>query len=220
MNYASLKQSHEPLNAFLREIEAVTQEEYDHWSRDEKLAFWINAYNALAIKMVIDHYPLKKGLSWQALIFPENSIQQIPNVWDKKFLNVLGKKISLNFIENEILRKEFAEPRIHFALVCASLGCPELREEPYLAEKLDWQLENQTQRFLQDPNKFRYDAKSDALYLSPIFKWFKKDFEKSLGIISFVKAHLSDPKGKEISSGTKIEWLGYDWNLNHGGEAS
>lgn len=214
VDYASLKKSPKLLNAYLHSIANVSKEEYDRWSRDQKIAFWLNAYNATAIKMVVDHYPLKKAFGFKALIFPENSIQQIPGVWDKKVLDVFGAKVSLNQIENEILRKEFQDPRIHFALVCASVGCPELREEPYVGDRLDAQFKDQIVRFLADPRKFRYDASSNTIYLSPIFKWFRKDFERGGGIISFLGDYLPQGEAKKISESTKIQWLSYDWSLN------
>ncbi len=214
VDYAALGKAPESLMAHLWGIRGVSRENYESWSRDQKIAFWINTYNAAAIQTVLDHYPLKKGLSWKALAFPANSIQQIPNVWDQKFIDLFGEKISLNHIEHDILRKEFQEPRIHFALVCASLGCPVLRDEPYMSEKLDTQLDNQVAQFLADPKKFRYETNSGTLYLSPIFKWFGEDFQKVGGAVSFLKAHLSPELAQKLSDKTAIRWLDYDWSLN------
>ena len=115
--------------------------------------------------------------------------------------------MSLNQIENEILRKEFQDPLIHFAIVCASLGCPVLRREPYTADQLDRQLDDQVLQFLQDPKKFRYDSAKIELYLSPIFKWFKEDF--TAGPTAFIKKYWPG-----ISENAKIRWLQYDWTLN------
>ncbi len=214
VDYAAVKKSPGSLDSFLKSAETVSQVEYRSWSREQQIAFWINAYNASAVKMIVDHYPLKKGLSWKAVAYPKNSIQQIPNAWNREILSALGKKISLNEIENEKLRKEFQEPRIHFTLVCCSLGCPVLRGEPYEAEQLDFQLNDQTRRFLANPLKVRYDQNTDILYLSPIFKWFKKDFEKSGSVINFLKNYLPRETMNKISDRTKMEWLDYDWRLN------
>lgn len=214
VDYAALRKTPESLTAHFQTIRDVPRDAYNAWSRDQKIAFWINTYNAAAVQTVLNHYPLKKGLSWKALAFPANSIQQIPNVWDQKFIEVFGQKISLNHIEHEILRKEFQEPRIHFALVCASLGCPVLRDEPYVPERLDAQLDDQVARFLADAKKFRYDANSDTHYLSPIFKWFGEDFKKAGGIVSFLKVHLAQEIGEKLSDKTTLRWLDYDWSLN------
>jgi hypothetical protein len=214
VHYQAIQKSPELLNRVLTQFADATESDYRKWRRNEQVAFWINAYNVAVIKTVADHYPLEKGLSWKALAYPSNSIQQIPNVWNRPAFDVFGEKVSLNHIENEILRKEFKVPRIHFALVCASLGCPVLRREPYLADKLDLQLNEQISDFLADSEKFRYNRDTDTLYLSPIFKWFKKDFEQIGGIQSFLKVHLPDDVGKSISAKTKIEWLDYDWSLN------
>lgn len=214
VDYAAIKKSPARLNQFLEEVQAVSRKDYELWNRDQKIAFWVNTYNAAAVKVVIDHYPLKKRLGWKALAYPAESIQQIPDVWDRKVVKVLGRRLGLNEIENEILRKEFSEPRIHFALVCASLGCPILRGEPYEARQLDSQLEDQVRQFLSDPNKFRYEQKSDKIYLSPIFKWFKQDFKPRGGVKAFLKNYLSEEMAGALSPRTKIEWLNYDWSLN------
>ncbi len=214
VDYVALGKSPDMLRAHFQAIRDVSRDAYETWSREQKIAFWINTYNAAAIQTVLNHYPLKKGLSWKALAFPANSIQQIPNVWDRKFIEVFGKKISLNHIEHEILRKEFQEPRIHFALVCASLGCPVLRDEPYVAQKLDAQLDDQVARFLADTGKFRYDVNNRTLHLSPIFKWFTEDFKKAGGITAFLKAHLPQELGQKLADNTDIRWLKYDWSLN------
>src|SRR3989338_7167614 len=125
VNYSAIRADSALFNTIVSQLENVKKEEYDRWSQDEKKAFWINAYNIEAVKLVLDHYPLKRSLGLQALRYPANSIQQIPDVWNQEALIILGKKVSLNYIENEILRKEFPDPRIHFAIVCASFKSEE-----------------------------------------------------------------------------------------------
>ena len=212
VNYAAVKDDSALLKAVVLQLENVKKEEYDRWSQDEKKAFWINAYNIEAMKLVLDHYPLKRSLGLQALRYPANSIQQIPDVWNQEARIILGKKVSLNYIENEILRKEFQDPRIHFAIVCASLGCPVLRDEPYVFDRLDSQLDDAATKFMQDRKKFNYDAHHNTFYLSPIFKWFKEDFEKAGGSIAFIKNYM--PQNKNLPDNGKIQWLDYDWSLN------
>jgi hypothetical protein len=215
VSYQAIQKSPELLSGIIDELQNVRESDYENWSSDQQKAFWINAYNMAVIKAIVDHYPLKKGLSWKALAYPSNSIQQIPDVWDRKVIRVLKKDRSLNEIEHEILRKKFKDPRIHFALVCASIGCPVLRSEPYLEEKLDSQLEDQIRTFLSERRKAYYDGKTDSLYLSPIFKWFGKDFEPSGGVTAFVEKYWPEPETK-ITGKTEIKWFDYDWSLNEG----
>jgi len=214
VDYQQIKENRMDLLNVYEEIAAVQKKEYDSWTDKQKIAFWLNAYNIGAVLSVVDFYPIKKGLNWKALAFPENSIQQIPDVWDRPVFVLLGEKTSLGKIEHEILRKQFKEPRIHFALVCASIGCPALREEPFYAELLDKQLDDQIKRFLSTPEKFRYDKTKNMLYLSPIFKWFRKDFQQTGGILPFIKKYVPENVASAISGNSKIEWLTYDWSLN------
>ncbi|PIQ89446.1 MAG: hypothetical protein COV72_03010 [Candidatus Omnitrophica bacterium CG11_big_fil_rev_8_21_14_0_20_42_13] len=214
VDYSVIKKSPADLEKIVHELEGVTLKEYEIWSNPERMAFWINAYNIGAVKHVLDNYPLKKSFGLSALRYPANSIQQIPDVWNKPILNLLGKNVSLNEIENERLRKEFKDPRIHFVIVCASIGCPVLREEAYSAETLDGQLNEQIKEFANTPSKFRYDADKDILFLSPIFKWFGEDFDKKGGVISFLKDYVPSDMASKLSNKTRIEWQDYDWNLN------
>lgn len=172
------------------------------WTKEEKLAFWINAYNAFTVKLITDHYPVKS-------IKDIGSKIQIPFVntpWQKKFIPMDGKIIKLDDIENKILRKDFEEPRIHFSIVCASISCPKLRNEAYEATKMEAQLTDQAKAFLSDPTR----NKPSENKLSPIFKWFGGDFEKNGNKkIDFINKY-SPVKVDE----SKIAYLGYDWGLN------
>lgn len=213
VNYQNLKQHREDLDNYVASLESLSEENYNKMNRNEKMAFWVNAYNAITLRVIIDHYPIKRqGLI--GLVFPSNSIRQIPGAWDRITHSVMGKGMTLNEIEHQILRKQFHDPRIHFALVCASIGCPEMRNEPYKGVKLDSQLSDQIHRFLSDPQKAHYNAQKLTLYLSPIFKWFKSDFDAAGGILSFIRSHSQIVPFKDLPAATKIEWLGYDWSLN------
>ena len=214
VDYEAIKKLPKDFETIVQKIEGVTSEEYQRWSTKEKMAFWINAYNIGAIKLVLEHYPLRRTIGLQALRYPAESIQQIPDVWKRKVFNIMGKDASLNYIENNVLREEFKDPRIHFSIVCASQSCPALKEETYTSEKLEKQLDDQVRFFLSDKNKFQYEAKSDTLYLSPIFKWFQEDFERAGGIASFIKKYVSPDLGLKITDQSKKVWLDYDWNLN------
>lgn len=214
VNYKMIKADDTKLIMSISYAENISKLEFDSLSDDERKVFWINAYNLAAVKMVIDNYPIKKNFGLNAIRYPQNSIQQINKVWDRSVLIVRGKALSLNDIENKILRHEFKDPRIHFAIVCASIGCPAIRSEVYTADKLDQQLAEQIRIFIKDPNKVTYDLSKDVLYLSPIFKWFKSDFDEVGGAVIFIKRYSDDPWAGSLSQKTQIEWLGYDWNLN------
>lgn len=182
----------------------------DFTDADARLALWLNAYNAIAISQVLEVYPI-------ASIRPK--VLGIPN-W-LSFLDfftrsntiVGGKKYSLNQIEHAILRPEFAEPRIHFALVCASVGCPLLRRGAYFPESVRTQLEADASRFIHNPDKVRYDAQKKTLYLSKIFKWYEEDFVKAAGSVAGYVGGYLGPEAA-VGDGWAIVFLPYDWNLN------
>lgn len=230
VNYKQLKQGRGKLDAFVVSLGDLDTKSFQKWNTEEKISFWINAYNALTLKAIIDNYPIRS--SWfRSLKFPKNSIRQIGGVWDELTFDVMGKGMTLNDIEHKTLRKEFDEPGIHMAMVCAAVSCPALRNEPYIGERLGEQLNDQTKRFLDNNNKFRIDYKSGSMHLSPIFEWFAKDFVKTYGsekkyrghkgslgaVIKFIDKHLPEEiaQKRSIDSRTyKILYLYYDWSLN------
>jgi len=150
VDYSGVKKDLGKLSSFLLEAQSVSDVDYRSWSDEQKISFWLNVYNALTVKVVVDHYPIKPTLL-NRVVYPVNSIQQISDVWNIPLVFILSHKVSLNYIEHKVLRAEFNEPRIHFALVCASVGCPSLRGEPYVASKLDTQLDEQAFAFLGGP---------------------------------------------------------------------
>lgn len=199
VNYRNIKNNISKLDRFLSETSDVNKSAYRGWTEDEKLAFLINLYNAQTLKLITDNYPIK-------------SIKDIEKPWDIDIVNLFGSKISLNHLEHEIIRKEFDEPRIHFALVCAAKGCPILLNKPYLSSRLKEQLETSTANFLKDSNKNYIDKESKTLNLSPIFDWFKKDFAKKLGSVAkFLKPYF--PEVADIEN-YQIKYTKYDWSLN------
>jgi hypothetical protein len=175
-------------------------------TREEKLTFWINAYNIMAAKMVLDHYPVESIKDAGSLFTA---------VWKKDVGVIAGKMRTLNEIEHEILRK-MNEPRIHVAIVCASVSCPDLRSEAYTVDKLDSQLDDQLKLFLVNAEKgLRVDTKKGRIYLSSIFKWFKEDFESKGGVRKYLAPYAPETAKASLKNNKlSVYYLDYDWGLN------
>jgi hypothetical protein len=202
VDYAGFREDSSRLNAYLKLLEG-NHPNRKHWSREERLAYWINAYNAFTVKLVCDHYPV------ESIKDIRRGIPFVNSVWDLKFIRIEGGVYDLNKIEHGIIRKNFEEPRIHFALNCASASCPDLRPEAYTAEKLEQQLTEQTVRFLSDPEKNRISP--ERLEISRIFFWYKGDFKKGgKGIRAFIGKYT----GEKIDANTPVDYIPYDWSLN------
>lgn len=165
------------------------------WSKNEKLAYWINAYNAFTIDLILDSYPAKKG------------IKKIRKPWKQRRWKIDGKWYNLDEIEHDILRK-MDEPRIHFAINCASFSCPPLLNEAFTAEKLEQQLTQVTKDFVTDTK--RNTITKNNLEISKIFKWFSKDFEQEGSLIDFLNKYSTI----KISNDADIDYKDYDWSLN------
>lgn len=186
-------------------------------NQKDRLALWINAYNVYTLKVICDHYPLKSinDLHSGGLIL--GSVFNT-TVWDKDFVVVNHKPMTLNQIEHKIIRPVFREPRAHFALVCASKSCPTLRPEAFEGSKLDQQLDDQARIFLSDPKKNRFVLTGHKAYISKIFDWYGKDFGKNnQEILLYLSHFVPDEVAKAIRSAPskwKIEYTDYDWNLN------
>jgi hypothetical protein len=228
VDYQGLKVNSKVLDDFATSVSRLDGGMYHGWTDKERIAFWINAYNCLTLKAIVDNYPIQPSLL-KSFVYPKNSIRQIPGVWDGLKFSVMGRDMTLDGIEHGILRAEFHDPRIHMALVCAAMGCPPLRNEPFTAAMLDAQLDDQAKRFLANPKKFRISRETDSIYLSPIFEWFGDDFikkygtdkefqgfsEKERAVLNFVSHYLdSRDKGYIVKGGFSVKYLNYDWSLN------
>jgi Protein of unknown function, DUF547 len=227
VNYEALKANRAELDRFTRELADLDPSVYQKWTDKEKIAFWINAYNALTLEVVIDHYPIKAGFL-ASLVYPSNSIRQVPGVWGQITFSLMGRPTTLDDIEGR-LRKEFQEPRIHLALVYASMGSPKLRREPYTAAKLDEQFADQARNFVADRQKFRINRGRGRVMLSPIFKWFGEDFVAKYStsmeyvghdaaeraVLNYLSRYLPEQKRSFLeNSDYEIKYLPYDWALN------
>lgn len=214
VNYAGLKTDHARLNEVLAEMSAVTQAEFDQWSAPQQMAFLINAYNAFTVELILSKYPDLKSI--------KDLGSFIQSAWKKKFFKLLGAERHLDWIENEQLRVNYKDPRIHVGINCASIGCPALRNEAFTAEKLDAQLDDSLHRFLSDKTRNRY--RDGKLEVSEIFNWFAEDFEKgnkgfykTADVFAKYAAQLSSDPAAQTALRNKsvpISYLPYDWNLN------
>jgi hypothetical protein len=179
----------------------------DEWNEDQQMAYWINAYNAYTVKLILNHYPVKSIKD----IGPETQVVFINTPWDIKFFEIGDKKYDLNKIEQGTLRKRFKDdPRFHFALVCAAKSCPNLRNEAYVPEILSKQLDDQGRHFMNNPAKNKIIDANHAK-LSPYFDWYKKDFKRGDdSVVEWVNKY-SDVK---LNKGAEITFMDYDWSLN------
>lgn len=186
-------------------------------SSNEKLAFWINAYNAFTLKIVCDNYPVESIVDIGSGGLVVGHVLST-TVWDKDFIIINKKNYSLNDIEHKIIREKFKEPRIHFALVCASISCPPLRNEAFTAEKLDDQLNDQAKTFLNDNSKNVFNQKNHEAKISKLFDWYGDDFgENEEQLLKYFAKYLSEKIAddlKKYSAKWKIDYLDYNWNLN------
>lgn len=194
VDYDGFKTDKADLEEYLEHLQDFTPE--SNWSTNKTLAYWINVYNAYTVKLIVDNYPC-------------SSITDLEGgkPWDKKFITIDGKTYSLSQVENDIIRK-YNDPRIHFAVNCASKSCPKLLNKAYTESNLNTELDKQTAYYLSDTGQNKLDSSKPEL--SQIFNWYAVDFDVEGGVIAFINDH-SDT---EIKSNAKITYLEYDWNLN------
>ncbi len=216
VDYQTWVQNQTELSMYLTALEKVNQETFNQWNANDQLAFLINAYNAWTIQLVLSAYPKLDSIKDLGSLFR--------SPWRKRFVSLLGGTYSLDEIEHEWIRSpdRYRDPRIHFAVNCASVGCPALRGEAYIGNKLEDQLQSQTHLFLSD-RKRNYVA-NHTLYLSPIFKWYREDFEKGwlgyhslnnfLGDYSESLGLTASQRETLKADRMKIRFSDYDWRLN------
>jgi hypothetical protein len=217
VDYGALRANRAELDACVAQIAARSPESHpqDFPTAASQLAYWMNAYNALTIRGVVDNWPTKSVRDLGFLF----------GFFRRDDYTVGGRKVSLNHIEHDVIRKHFAEPRIHFALVCASLGCPKLRREAYTAERLEEQLEDGTRYFLNEPRNLQIDAARNRVTVSKIFDWYGGDFEKHMKargadsgnlILAYVRLYASDANRRAIDAlkNPGVSYADYSWEVN------
>jgi len=202
VNYKGIMKDSLQFNRYLGLLKA-NHPNNKNWSEDEQLAYWINAYNAFTVKLIIDYYPVKsiKDIA--------GSIPFINSPWDLKFIKIEGETYDLNNIEHGIIRENFSEPRIHFALVCAAISCPRLRNEAFTPSRLDQQLEEETKYFFNNTTKNKISA--DKIQLSKLLSWYWGDFE---GVAKSRAEYVNRYSTVKANSSAKVDYLDYSWELN------
>jgi Protein of unknown function, DUF547 len=222
VNYAAFQKDRALLKGYLDMLSAVSETEFKSWNKAQRMAFLINAYNAFTVELILQHYPVKSIKDIGGLL---------DNRWKRKFFRLFGKDATLDMVEHDMLRQPGAydEVRVHYAVNCASIGCPMLREEAFVAARLDRQLEEQASRFLSDRSRNRFA--NGTLQISQIFKWFAEDWSrgyrgwdgKTMPVQSreeyfsrYAKLFTDKPEEQAIiaSGKVKIDFLDYDWSIN------
>ena len=218
VDYAGFARDRAQLKAVLDDYQKVTRAEFDAWTQPQQQAFLMNAYNAFTIEKILKRYPDIKSIRDYGTVFG--------NPWKDKFFTLFGQPSYLDFIEHETLRKEgvYDDPRVHVSVVCASIGCPMLRNEAFVADRLDAQMEDALRRFLSDRTRNRYNPETRKLEVSRIFDWYGKDFEKGHKGLPSVKGTLARyadlladrPEDRAAIREQKVDvsFLEYDWALN------
>ena len=218
VRYGAFAADRVALKAYLDTLSAVPEASFAAWSKPQRMAFLVNAYNAFTVELILTKYPKLESIKDLGSVF------QSP--WKPKWVPLLGGKVSLDDIEHEMLRKRGAydDPRVHFAVNCASIGCPALREEAFVPERLDAQLDEQALRFMSDKSRNRYNAQRGRLEVSKIFDWFGEDFRLGHRGIASLPAFMAryaeqladTPADREKVRGAQVDiaFLDYDWKLN------
>ena len=201
VNYNGIRENPYRFDEYFRFIEDISPKSHPSYfkTKDDEMAYWINAYNAITVKIMLANPGVSSILDMSSFL-----------IFKKKF-KVGGERISLNKIEHKILRKEFDDPRIHFAINCASISCPPLGNRIFLGETLDSQLHEKTSSFISDRANVNINHKEKTIYLSKIFKWFNRDFGN---VVLFVSEYLSENESYDIIKNYRVKYIDYDWGLN------
>ena len=209
VDYAALADDSSVLDRYLADLAATDPSALGD---DDRLAFWLNVYNAYTLKLVADNYPVESIREVVGGLF----IPLVNSPFKVDFVVVAGETMTLDAVEHGVIRDEFDEPRIHFALVCAAVSCPPLRAEAYAGDRLDDQLDDQGQRFLTNQAKNEVPADDSTIRLSKIFSWFGGDFgDDDAALQAFIARYFDDDVRDRLERGAyDIAYLDYDWSLN------
>lgn len=223
VDYTRLRQGRAVLDAVVAALAEPSAEQERGWTKDQRLAFWINAYNVLTLRAIVDHYPIRSSIF---TLQPRNSIRQIDGVWTTLTWHAAGRTLTLDDIEHRILRPEFKEPRVHFAINCASVGCPPLAPEPYRPLRLDGQLDAAARGYLSSERGVAIEG--HTIRVTKILEWYGEDFvgrfapnaagksDRVEQAVRGVITQFGPTQAAELARNpsTKIRFLDYDWSLN------
>lgn len=227
VDYSTLSGNADDLDSYYRKIATYSPDSHPELfpGPNHRLAYWINAYNAVAIKAVLNRYPIDSVLDVRtpALLF---FLSDKAGFFFLQRFSFGGKSSSLYVLENKVIRKRFHEPRVHFALNCASMSCPRLPQSAFAGDMLERQLEKETRRFLSEARNFNVDNDTGTIHLSSIFKWYRKDFinwykqhypDREANLLSYIQLYLPPEKAdvlKDVAGRYAIKYIPYDWRLN------
>jgi hypothetical protein len=214
VDYAALKRDGAALQSVLGTWSAVTPEDFAEWSRDQQMAFLINAYNGFTLALILTEYPDLDSIRDLGSLFR--------SAWKNEFFNLLGKRRHLDWVEHETLRTDYPDARIHFAVNCASVGCPALQDQPFRAAELDAQMDAATRQFLQDRSRNHFDADTGTLHVTPLLRWYAEDFtvdgtQNPQAWLALHAEWLTDtPAERARGAGGyfRIDYTDYNWELN------
>jgi hypothetical protein len=228
VDYKTLRRKRIELISVLTEFASLDPNSYARWSKADKLAFWINAYNMCTLKGVVDNYPIQPS-RFKIFFYPPNSVMQISQFWEKADYTIMGENYSLHEIENKIIRGQFNEPRVCVALSYASLGCAPLRREPYYGRDLDKQLDDQARIFLATDRGMKIDRDARVVYLAAVFQWYENEFflkyppinafgdqDATVGaILTYISGQISKKDSDWLLRKMfTVTYLKYNWVLN------
>lgn len=208
-DYKSALKDKSKLEKYTKSLSEVQKNDFDNWNEKQKLSFLINAYNAFTIKLILDNYPVDSIKDSKISFF---------SPFKKSFFKLFGKERSLGDVEHEMIRAWFKEARIHFAIVCASIGCPAIQNKAFSESNLESMLEKGANTFMSDKSRNRYSKKDQELQISKIFDWFEDDFKRDFGSVkAFAIKYMplnDEEKQAVLSSSTDVEYTDYNWKLN------
>ncbi|RKY23522.1 MAG: DUF547 domain-containing protein [Planctomycetota bacterium] len=230
VDYKTLNRKKAELNRVLDEFRNLAPEQYNRWPKEDKIAFWLNAYNIELLNIIIENYPIKAARI-RLVFWPPTSIRHIRGIWDRHKFMVMNEEFTLAEIEKRFFQKQFDEPRVFFAMHRASYSGPPLRNEPYSGDKLDSQLDDQVRKFLSSPLAFRIDREKKRVYLSALLKssWHGTDFISKYGtdkkfkdqqpavraVLNFITNYVSEQDVYFLETENySVRFLKYDWRLN------
>jgi len=235
VDYKTLSRKRLDLKSLFDDFDQLDPNEYNKWSKEDKMALWINAYNIQMLDIIARNYPIKPISRFHSVLWGPNSVRHIEGTWTRYKFLVMDEVFTLSEIEERFFRKEFQEPRVFLALTRASLSSPPLRNEPYYGYKLYKQLDDQVRKFLANPSAFSMDKEKGKVYLSALFqktfyggqfvgkygtdKKFKQKETETAAVLNFISNYVSEEVKSYLELGNyTVQFIGYNWTINDGSQ--